>query len=99
MAKAFVGWWSTLSDLQKAMSLVGTFASSIVAAILAFALAWSNFSGFPERMQAVEETASENASALQEVGRTLHDIQEAQGRQTCILLAEANGTNPLECVR
>lgn len=95
MAQAVASWWGGLSDFYKGLSVIVATAMATAATILTI----SSHLGLPSRMDAAETAIEHNTNAIRDVGTALRGLEAGQLLQTCLILAVANETNPLECTR
>lgn len=95
MAEVVANWWGGLSDLHKGLSVIISTAVGTAAVVIGLIQFW----GVPARVSANEVTLRQQAEEIRDMKNLMTDLRSGQALQTCLLLADANGTNPLECVR
>lgn len=99
MPRAIAKWWTGLSDFHKGLSLILTTIMATGSATSAAVLSWHQFRGLPDRVRAVEQATMQNRAAVDSLKTTLQRFGEGQDMIVCLLLADINGTQPLECTR
>lgn len=95
MAQVVANWWGGLSDMHKGLSVIVATALATVAATLS----GLEQLGVPARMDSAEIAIEANTEAIDGLGDLLRTLERGQDLTNCLLLAEANGANPLECAR